>query len=692
MATRIARSVGACLQRLRRPRATQAHLLEALDGLPEGIVILDDKGRYIAWNRQYAEMYPNTADLIQVGATLEQAVRRGIERGEYPEAAGREEEWLAERLARLHNPGPRYEQRLADGRCMLIEDRVMRDGGLVSLRVDITELKQREASFRLLFEGNPLPMFVCRRSDWHIVAANNSAVAHYGYPRDQLTGLAFAAIHCAVDPRAPTPDTDPALEREFASRSFRHVRRDGTIIEVEIKASSLMHGSEPCVLLAIIDVTERRRSEYRMTHLARHDMLTGLPNRFALSESMAALQRDVSSGQSAAVLVLDLDKFKDVNDTLGHAAGDALLKVVARRLRKCLREGDIVGRLGGDEYGVLLTQECSRGEAMLVAQRILSAMDAPIDVSGRQLRIGVSIGIAMMPQDSVLPDEIFRCADVAMYEAKQDGRKSYRFFERDMDEKLRQRTSLEADLAQAIGQHKLEVHYQPLLGLRSGVPTCMEALVRWRHPKRGAVSPGEFIPVAEATGMIADLGAFVLKQACMDACAWPDAVKVAVNVSALELDRPEFIDQLRATLAQTGLPPRRLQIEVTESAVMRNVERSIAVLSEIRDLGVGIAMDDFGTGYSSLCSLRTFPFDKIKIDRSFIHDASISASGHQVLASIVSLAQALGMTTTAEGVESIEQRRIVEDLNCDEMQGYLFSAARPLHNLQSLLTPSIDAA
>ncbi len=677
---------------LETARATQMRLLDALDTLPEGIVILDSDGRYVAWNKQYLAMYPNTADLIQVGATLEDAVRAGIARGEYPEAAGREEEWLTERLVRLRNPGPRYEQFLSDGRCILMEDRPMTDGGLVSLRVDITEMKQREATFRLLFESNPLPMLVCRLGSWEITAANDAALAHYGYSRHEMTKRPLATIHCAVEAGILPDETTPDIARAFAGRSFKHVRRNGEIIEVEVRASALNYENQPSVLLAVIDITDRRRSEFRVVHLARHDSLTGLPNRFSLTEEMQHAVKASADGEAAALLFLDLDKFKAVNDTLGHAAGDDLLREVARRLRRCVRDQDMVARLGGDEYGILLKGDCTRLEAAMVARRILADMRTPVMVQGRQLHIGVSIGIAMLPDDSALPDELFRCSDVAMYAAKQDGRGAFRFFEPEMDEKIRARSSLETDLKRAIANGELDIYYQPLVALETGDVTCMEALVRWHHPQHGLVSPVEFIPIAEETGMIIDLGQFVLKRACRDAAAWPNGIKVAVNVSALELDRAGFVDRLKETLAASGLAPRQLQIEVTESAVMSNIDSAIAMLTEIRSLGVEVAMDDFGTGYSSLCSLRTFPFDKIKIDRAFIRDASISSDGHDVLSAIVGLVQALGMTTTAEGVESIEQRRIVEALKCNEMQGYLFSAAKPLHELRDILEPWAEVA
>lgn len=668
-------------------KVTQSRLLEALDTLPEGLVILDGGGRYVAWNKQYVAMYPNTADFIKEGETIEEAIRGGLARGDYPEAAGREEEWLGERLRRLRNPGPRYEQRLSDGRVILMEDRPTPDGGLVSLRVDITEMKQREASFRLLFENNPLPMVVCCRETWAITAANDAALAHYGYDRIGMTSLTWRDIHCAVEDHDLPDATQADVGEDFSGRSFKHLRRNGEIIEVELRASGLNYQNQPSVMLAVIDITERRRTEYRVTHLARHDVLTGLPNRFCLAENMKLALKDVSRGGSAALLFLDLDKFKVVNDTLGHAAGDALLKEVSRRLRRCVRDSDTVARLGGDEYAILLTNDCTRLEAAMVAQRILSELRLPMSAEGRELRAGASIGIAMMPEDSIEADEVFRCADMAMYAVKNEGRGRFRFYDAELDEQVQARSSMEADLAHAVRRGELEVHYQPLVALASGEITCMEALVRWRHPKRGLISPAEFIPIAEESGMIGELGAFVLRRACDDAVSWPNGIKVAVNASALELDRADFLDQVKSTLANSGLPPQQLTIEVTESAVMSNIDRTIALLSDIRALGVQTAMDDFGTGYSSLCSLRTFPFDKIKIDRAFIRDASESSDGRDVLSAIVRLAQALGMATTAEGVENEAQRRIVQDLQCHEMQGFLVSPARPLSEFPSVFAP-----
>jgi diguanylate cyclase (GGDEF)-like protein/PAS domain S-box-containing protein len=672
-------------------RTAETRLLEAIDLLPEGIVILDAEGRYVAWNRQYAAIYTGTVDYLKVGGKLEDAVRAGLGRGEYPEAIGREEEWLAARMARLKNPGPRHEQTLANGRCILIEDRPTSDGGIVSLGVDITEMKQREASFRLLFDSNPMPMFVCNGETWSITAVNDAAIKHYGFTRQRFAAMSLADIHCAVEATSLDGWRDAGTDA-FAGKSFKHVRRDGSLIEVELRASTLMHEGVASVLVAVIDITDRKLTEFRVTHMSRHDVLTNLPNRVLLSEHMQEALAGVAKGDSAAVLFLDLDKFKVVNDTLGHSAGDSLLKEVARRLYRCVRKTDTVARLGGDEFAVLLAGACPPAEISRICERILEEMQAPILLAGKEISIGVSIGIATAPADAMTPEELFRCSDLAMYAAKDEGRGKYRFFKKAMDEKARARASLESALSLAIGREELELHYQPLVSLETGAITCMEALVRWRHPTRGLVPPSEFIPVAEETGMIVALGEVVLRRACADAAAWPAGVKVAVNVSALELESPGFFNRVVTTLDATGLSPRSLEIEVTETAVMSNIQRSIALLKDIRALGVDIAMDDFGTGYSSLSFLRTAPFDKLKIDRAFIRDSSASADGREILAAIVSLARTLGMSTTAEGVETVEQREIARALGCTELQGYLFSPPKPLGELKALLDASARAS
>lgn len=656
---------------LARAEATRRRLLDAIDLLPEGIVILDEERRYVAWNRQYASIYARTADFIVVGNKLEDAVRAGLKRGDYPEAFGREEAWLADRLNRLKVPVPRHEQTLADGRVIMIEDRLMADGSLVSLRVDITEMKQREASFRILFDNNPLPMFVCHAKTWAILAANQAAIEHYGYSEDRLSTMAFCEVHCAVDPEIAELLATKGVA-SFAGRSFRHVCADGRLIEVEVRVSELPYAGAAAVLLACIDVTEQKMNEFRVLHMARHDYLTNLPNRVFLNERIDAIFR---TSEPAALLFLDLDKFKVVNDTLGHGAGDELLQAVSKRLKQCVRKCDVVARLGGDEFAILIEGDVTRAVIAALSTRVLESLRAPFRLGEREVLAGASIGVALAPHDAQNATELIRLSDLAMYAAKAAGRNTFRFFDPSLNDTAVAQATLAVELRHAIKNNELEVHYQPIVTLTSEEVVCREALVRWKHPSKGLIPPSEFIPVAEDAGLIVDLGEFVLRQACLDAASWQNDVRVSVNVSALELNDPKIVDRVQACLEHAGLSASRLQLEVTETAVMENFSTTTALLRQIQAFGVDIAMDDFGTGYSSLSFLRVAPFDKIKIDKSFVRDLS-TREGRSVVAAIVQMADALNMKTIAEGVETIEQRDILRSLRCGEAQGYLYG--RPL--------------
>ena len=433
------------------------------------------------------------------------------------------------------------------------------------------------------------------------------------------------------------------------------------------------------------DITETRRIEKRLAFLAHHDALTGLANRVLLQDRIEMTLTRVRRGEEAAVLFLDLDNFKSVNDTFGHNTGDELLKIVAGRLRAGLRETDTIARLGGDEFAILLVGGKQPEGAGVVARRITELMAAPIDINGNQIRIGTSIGIATAPFDSETTIGLLKCADLALYKAKDEGRGSHRFFELDMDVRMQDRLRLEQDLRAAIENQDFTIHYQPLLDLHSDQVTGFEALIRWHHAERGMISPADFIPLAEETGLILPLGLWVLNKACQDAARWPDHLKVAVNISPAQLMAAGVTEIIAAALLNSGLSPHRLQLEITETAVMENADKAFDILRRLRATGVEIAMDDFGTGYSSLSSLRNFPFNKIKIDRSFINDLTTSPQSRAILRAIISLAKTLGMTTTAEGVETAEQLAIVRAEGCSEMQGYFFSKPKPLEYLGEFL-------
>jgi diguanylate cyclase (GGDEF)-like protein len=425
------------------------------------------------------------------------------------------------------------------------------------------------------------------------------------------------------------------------------------------------------------DITERQYAEERIGHMARHDALTDLPNRILLRERLEHELKRVKRGEALAVLCLDLDQFKSVNDTLGHPIGDELLKLVADRLRGCTREPDTIARLGGDEFAIIMTQIQQPADAATLSRRIRDSIIRPYQIDGHQIVTDISIGISMSPVDGIEPDSLLKNADMALYGAKADGRGTYRFFELEMDTRMKERRDLEMDLRKALANHEFELHYQPLVNLQTNEITAFEALLRWQHPKRGMISPAQFIPIAEETGLIVPIGEWVLNTACEETVKWPDHVKVAVNLSPSQLTNRNLVDTVRKALANSGMDARKLQLEITETVLLQNTFATLSTLHELRKLGVQIALDDFGTGYSSLSYLRSFPFDKIKIDQSFIQDMSNGAEPLAIVHAVAGLARCLNMISTAEGVETQQQLETLQTMGCTEMQGYLFSRARP---------------
>nr|WP_246563512.1 EAL domain-containing protein [Bradyrhizobium liaoningense] len=658
-------------------------LRQAIDILPQGIVFLDADGRYVLWNRKYAEIYSKTADLFAEGARLEDTLRVGVARGDYPEAIGHEDEWIAERLQKLYRPGARHEQKLADGRVILIDERLTDDGGVVGLRVDITELKQREASFRLLFDGNPVPMIVCALDDERILGVNDAAVAHYGYSRAEFEKLKIRSLQ-AFDSEPPWT-ADPSGE-EQAGRTWKHVKADGALIDLAIYSRELTYAERPAALLALMDITERKRAEARLAFMAQHDALTGLPNRNLLRQQVdEMLLHRRRSTDKVALLMLGLDNFKSVNDTLGHAVGDKLLRGVAKRLRSTLREEDALARLNSDEFAIVQSGLTRPEDAVMLAKRLVEAIADPYLLDGHSVVIGASIGIAMAPGDGDDSEKLLKSADMALSRAKADSRGTFAFFEAALDAKAQSRRKIEVELRDAIQNDVLRPYYQPLIDLSSGRITGFEALVRWPHAERGMVSPAEFIPVAEDTGLINPLGGLMLRRACLDAAAWPDDVRVAVNLSPLQFRSGNLLSIVTDALKHSGLPPRRLELEITETLLLEKSAQVLATLHALRALGVRISMDDFGTGYSSLSYLRRFPFDKIKIDQSFVRDLGANREAQAIIRSIVSLGKGLGVTITAEGVETEAELSCLRAEGCDEGQGFLFSKARPNAEIISLL-------
>ena len=500
-----------------------------------------------------------------------------------------------------------------------------------------------------------------------------------GHRNDELLPAEEAAAFDAIDHDVLRTGYRHVGEEAFGVGSARRLMRTSTIAVTE-------HGEARYLIGICEDITERRANEDRIAHLAHHDALTDLPNRVVLldrlDEALAARDRH---DELVGLLCIDLDHFKDVNDGLGHSAGDALLREMARRLRECARTQDLVTRHGGDEFTVLQSRIASPDEARQLADRIIRTLSEPFRIHEQDVAVGASVGIAVAPQDGVTGEQLLRHADMALYRAKADGRSAARFFEPEMDARLQTRRALERDLRAAFADGGLELHYQPLTRASDGAITGFEALLRWPHPERGDIPPAEFIPVAEEIGLIGPLTEWVLGMACREAASWPIGVGVAVNLSAASFRKRNPAIAVARALGDSGLDPARLEIEITESVLLNDSAANIAILHEIRDLGVRIVMDDFGTGYSSLSYLRSFPFDKIKIDRSFIREIGESPQCAAIVRAVMTLSESLGVTTTAEGVETVEQYERLRAEGCHELQGFLFGRPAPAAQARLML-------
>lgn len=433
------------------------------------------------------------------------------------------------------------------------------------------------------------------------------------------------------------------------------------------------------------DITSRCEAEARVAHMATHDGLTGLPNRTLFHSRLEDLLKRVRRGERAALLLLDLDHFKSINDNYGHPVGDALLCEVGRRIKETVRDTDTVARLSGDEFAVLQAQVKTANDSAALAQRLISNLSDPYEVGGHLLMIGVSVGIVIANQDNSEIDCLMRSADLALYKSKEEGRGTYRYFESRMDIEMQERRQIEEDLRAALVRSEFQLYYQPVMDLRTMAPSGFEALLRWNHPDRGMMPPLQFIPVAEETGLIMPITEWVLHQACADAQGWSRPLCVAVNLSVAHFRHGDPVQSIRKALDSSGLDPARLEIEITETLLLDKTMQITTALQNIKEMGVRISMDDFGTGYSSLSYLTAFPFDKIKIDRSFIKDLPGAKGSLAILRSIAGLGFSLGMSTTAEGVETDAQLAVAIDEGCTEVQGYYFSAPKPMEEMAETL-------
>ena len=433
------------------------------------------------------------------------------------------------------------------------------------------------------------------------------------------------------------------------------------------------------------DITEQRLAEAQLNHIALHDLLTDLPNRTLFRGHLTETLNRLAGDERCAVLCVNLDQFRSVNDTLGHPIGDLLLRQVAHRLTGLLGPHDFLARLGGDEFAIIQTKANLPLDAMVLAYRIIKGASLPYHIEGQDIVVGASIGISVAPSDGANADRLLKAADTALHQAKADGRNHYRFFETEMDAQLQSRRQLEVDLRAALPAGQLEMHYQPLVVLNGDHISGFEALMRWHHPQRGLISPGEFIPLAEETGMIVEMGNWALERACRDAATWPDSIKVAVNVSVVQFLQSDVVAAVDRALRVSGLAPHRLEVEITESLLIENVAGVMAILHQLKELGVHIAMDDFGTGYSSLSYLRSFPFDKVKVDQSFVRELGEKADAVAIIRAVAHLCAALNVVSTAEGVENAQQLALLRDCSFSQIQGYLVSKPRPAAEIPGLL-------
>lgn len=562
--------------------------------------------------------------------------------------------------------------------------------GVNELAAAKADVERAQTFMTAIVEAMPSMVFVKRADDHRYVLLNRAGEKILGMSRAEVIGKTDADFH-PEDLAALYVERDREVLESGEVRVIEedHVpRKDGGVAILRTKKIAIQNaeGQAEYLLGVSEDIAERKRAEAQIARLAHYDPLTDLPNRVLFQKSLTdALARRARKGDQLAVHFIDLDRFKTVNDTLGHPLGDALLREAAERLRRCVREGDTVARLGGDEFAVVQTGLSDMDGATRLAARIVAAMAAPFDLAGHQVVIGASVGVSAAPSDGEDVDELLKKADMALYRAKGDGRGAFHFFERAMDEQLQARRALELDLRRALQDGEFELFYQPLYHLGDERVTGCEALLRWNHPERGMVSPADFIPLAEEIGLIVPLGDWVLRNACAEAARWPDHVRLAVNLSPAQFRDRSLVATVVSALAASGLPAHRLELEITESVLLQDNAANMTMLHDLKALGVRISMDDFGTGYSSLSYLRSFPFDKIKIDQTFVRDILHDSDALAIIKAVLDLGASMGVVTTAEGVETQAQLDALRGQGCAEIQGYFISRPAPAADIAKML-------
>lgn len=788
--------------------AKTGHYNVALNNMSQGLLMFDASARIVVCNDRYVEMFDLSPEVVRPGLTLLELMQHRKETGSFK---GEPEDYSAQIMREVHgNEVVSYALETSDGRHIQVTNRPMDRGGWVSTHEDVTEKKRREVSFKLLFDENPVPMFIYDCDTLRFLSANETAVKHYGYSREQFLGMTATELRPAEEHERFLSRRIAPINKDSTEGQWKHLKADGSIIHVATYGRSLNYENRKARLVAIHDitksklaenelhrtkkfidaviehmplpiivknvaglaadaresrftlfnrayedltgdsrhrligktahenypkeradlivqsdnsallcddvvtttehtittahngprlvvatktvikddkgqpehlltvvddVTERRRSEQRIAYLAHVDSLTDLPNRSTFVEYLSdTLAQARETGERFAILCLDLDRFKDANDDHGHPIGDQLLRIAADRLR-AVASGAFVARVGGDEFTFIVKSSLQSASAEILANHILAAFRDDFEVEGRKLQLGASIGVAVYPDNGTDEKTLMANADAALYQAKED-RGSVRFFDAGLAAMLRDHRDLQKDILIGIAQNEFVLHYQPQVKLTSNETVGLEALVRWQSPKRGFVAPGAFISVAEETKLILPLGEWILREACREAASWPRPLTIAVNISPVQFHNGNLPGLVHSILLETGLAPARLELEITEGVLINDFSRAVSILRKLKSLGVQIAMDDFGSGYSSLSYLHSFPFDKIKIDRSFIGDLENNRHSMAIVRAIITLGHNLDVPVLAEGVETNSQRQFLVHEGCDEVQGYL--TGRPL--------------
>jgi diguanylate cyclase (GGDEF)-like protein/PAS domain S-box-containing protein len=681
---------GQLLREGAKKRLEHANMLlnATLANMPHGICMFGADKRLVLANDLYSTMYGLSPADVKCGATLPEILQARVASGSCPKDS---QKYITDRVREAFLPDPGYIiNELQDGRTLAVSRRTMPDGGSVAVHQDITahlltekQLDETKQFLNSIIENIPIAVVVKDAVTRKFVLVNRAFEAMLKVERGEVLGKTVFDIYRIKDAERFEASDNEAIAggSGSCSRDYEVEMPDG---ELRILATNRLvvrdaSGMAKHLVVVIDDITERKKSEQRIAFMAHHDVLTGLANRLSIMDKIEeAVARHRRRGDSFAVLLLDLDRFKHVNDTLGHAVGDALLRETAVRLKASLRETDVLARLGGDEFAIVQDRENNqRDAASALAERIIEIISKPFEIEGNEVNIATSIGIALAPEHATSSDSLMKMADLALYRAKSAGRNGFRFFDPEMSMAASARHELENELRRAIQQDELELHYQPIVETKTRLICGAEALIRWRHPTKGIILPDQFIPLAEETGMITQIGEWLLQTACADAVSWPVDIKVAVNLSAVQFRKNNLVDIVICALAQSGLPPERLELEITETALIESATECLPILRQFKNLGIGIALDDFGTGYSSLSQLMLFPFDKIKVDRSFTQNLTKRTECAAIIAATLTLARSLDIETTAEGVETIDQYRLLRLAGVTSLQGYLFQRPCP---------------